>query len=292
MSQPTILLYGSGDNAALGMLHQALTARGRRRSVFLLQEHFPFDVGLYLKVGRGLHGAILLGSEEIPLDSLCSVAIDGFVISPAGLNEFSQQDAQYLQTESWAALISLFYQLSRQCLVANHVVRRDYLTSRWAELNLLAECGLEVPRTLVTSRPQSAREFYQSLGGRVVCKSVAGAAPVFREVGPKDLEKLHRLTLCPVHYEELPQGWACRIVIVGGRPFQLPEGDPPPPAVLEGIALVCNFLSLHLAEFSLRQMGDRWLATGLRPFLSPEALTQPHIMEAACLLLEQEVTPA
>lgn len=286
MSEPTILLYGSGDNAALGLLYQALTARGRRRSLFLLQENFPFGVGMYLKVGKGLHGALLLGPEEVALTDLCSVAVDGFVISPAGLNEFSPGDAQYLQTESWAALISLFHQLSRHCLVANHVTRRDYLISRWAELNLLAECGLEVPRTLITSRPQAARDFYESLGGRVVCKSVAGPAPVFREVGAQDLEKLHRLTLCPVHYEELPQGWACRVVVVGGIPYQLPEGESPPAQILEGIALVCNFLSLHLAEFSLRQLGDRWLVTGLRPFLSPEALSQPHILEAACQLLE------
>lgn len=289
MSEPTILLYGSGENPSLGLLHQALSARGRRRVVFLLQEHFPFSVGIYLKVGKGLHGALLLGSEEIPLENLCSLAIDGFVISPAGLNEFSPHDAQYLQTESWAALISLFHQLSRHCLVANHITRRDYLTSRWAELNLLTECGLEVPRALVTSRPQAARDFYECLGGRVVCKSVAGAAPVFREVGSQDLEKLHRLTLCPVHYEELPQGWACRIVIVGDQPFQVPEGDPPPTAVLDGINLVCRFLSLYLAEFSLRQLGDRWMVTGLRPFLSPEALSQPHILDAACRLLEQEV---
>jgi hypothetical protein len=288
VADPTVLLYGSADNPSLGLLHQGLTRRGRRHSLFILQENFPFSVGIYLKVGRGLHGALLLGQEELSLTDLCSVALDGFVISPAGLTEFSAQDAQYLQTESWACLISMFHQLSRHCLVANHVVRRDYLTSRWAELNLLCECGLAVPRTLVTSRPESAREFYESLAGRVICKPVAGTAPVFREVSPEDLDNLHRLTLCPVHYEEMPEGWACRLAVVGGLFFQLPEGTPPPPEVLEGVTLVCRFLSLQLAEFSLRQLGSQWIVTGLRTFLSPEALGQPHVLEAACALLEQE----
>ncbi|MBI3926041.1 MAG: hypothetical protein HY319_10910 [Armatimonadetes bacterium] len=290
MGDPAILIYGSVENPALVLINNHLRQRGKRRVVFQVQERFPRDVGLYLGNGPTLKGSVLMPDSDEPLllEDVVSVCLDGFYISQEGLREFTPEDLTYLQTESWAALIAMFYRLSRHCLVANHVIPRDLVASRWSELCLLSHHGLEIPRTLITSDGEALAAFAEELSGKVVCKPVTGVEPTFRRLEPSDLEQPEKLALAPVHFEEEPEGEVCRAVVIGtGVEVQPAESEPPPQAILGRCLAVCRELELHMAEVALRRTSRGWLATGLRRFLSPEILAEEATLEKVARLLEE-----
>lgn len=286
MGQPTCLLYGTPAHPSLALLHQALQARAGFRVVFLAQERYPRDVGLYLPAGEGAEPPLLLLPDQEPIacQDLVSVCLDGFYIAQEGLKEFTPEDVTYLQTESWAALIALFHRLSQHCLVANHITQRDLISSRLSELGLLSRCGLPVPRATVTSDPEAFRRFYDELGGKVLARPVAGMDPAMREVVAEELETADKLLFSPVHFEEVPEGPVCRLVVVGEQVRTVPEEASPPDAFREAVLEVCRRLRrCHLAEALVRESPRGWLATGFRTFISAETL--PAVLEPVVELL-------
>lgn len=57
----------------------------------------------------------------------------------------------------------------------NHPHRIGYAEYKPVGLRAAADCGLQVPRTLVTNEPERAREFVTAVGGRAICKPFGGA---------------------------------------------------------------------------------------------------------------------
>lgn len=79
--------------------------------------------------------------------------------------------------------------------------------------------GLSVPRTLVTSRVDRAREFVRELGcSRTVFKPFLAVHQSWREtrlVGEADLRQLDSVRLAPVIFQEFVPGVDLRVTIVG-----------------------------------------------------------------------------
>lgn len=287
MGEPTVLVYGSLENESLVAIHQALLERGRRQAVFVVQEQFPTRTGLYLKMDEP--GGLLIpeGHEPIAVDDLVSVCSAGFYASRHGIEDFNPEDQAYIQTESWAALIGMFRHLSQRCLVANHVVLRDLLANRWAELSFLAGRGLPVPRVLVTSEPEEVLAFRREVG-ELVFKPVASPGAVFRALGEADLQRLERITGSPAHFEERPSGEVVRAVIIGNGVELYPPAPVPPGPLLEGLLGACRELDLNLAEATLRvSSADRWVVSGLFSFVSPDLLSEPEVLGAVAYFLEE-----
>jgi len=286
VSTPTIVLFGLGSHPVLGELYQLLQSRGRRRVVFVPVESFPTGLEFSLHQADGEHDGHLLvdGEEPILFGDIVSVCLDGYYIV-AGGEGLSEEDQEYRQAESWAALVALFKSLSRSSLVANHVVDRDHFQSRLSELYLLHSYGLKVPRTLVTSHAEEARAFIQSLG-KVLYRPVMGKDHPFRELLPEDLARLDEVGLAPVHFEEAGEGTPAGCVVVGSRLLVIPDDIQLPASLTEGLLKLCQDLGLHLAEFRLRSHPDGWLVTGLHPFLTMEGLQDPEVVQATLELLE------
>lgn len=291
MGEPTVLVYGSLENESLVAIHTALAERGRRKAVFVVQEQFPTGLGLYLKMDEP--GGVLIpeGQEPIALDDLVSVCSAGYYVANRGIEDFSPEDQSYIQTESWATLIALFRHLSQRCLVANHVVLRDLLANRWAELCFLASHGLPVPRVLVTSDPDQVVEF-QARVSELVYKPVGAPGAVFRELGKGDAQRLERIAASPAHFEERPAGEVTRVIVIGNGLELYPAQPVPPSELLEGLLAACRELELNLAECSLRRGEDgSWLASGLSGFVSPEMLSEPEVLGAVAYYLEEGGAP-
>lgn len=91
---------------------------------------------------------------------------------------------------------------------------------QWA---VAAQVGLELPRTLVTSRPEAAREFVARVGaGRVVCKAFLAMVDAWREtrlVSLQDLERMESVRYAPVIFQEYIEGVDLRITVVGEQVF-------------------------------------------------------------------------
>lgn len=288
MNEKTVLFYGTPGHPMLEPLYQHLRSRGRRRVVFVVQEQFPRSVGLCL--GGGQHdpsGWLHLPYEDpIDLDDICGVCLDGYYVDAGLFTDLAEADAAYAQTEIWSTLIALFARLARRadCVVANHVTRRERVASRAAQLAFLNSCGLRVPRTLVTSDPQAARAFYEAFDGRARYKPVATPLPELVDMTPDDLERLDALTLAPAHFEEAVEGDLAHHVIIGDRAY--PLGAALPDDITARLVEACRRLDLEMAEVTART-GDGVVITGLHTHLSPEALQYAEVLEAATTLLEE-----
>ncbi|MER6361970.1 ATP-grasp ribosomal peptide maturase [Kitasatospora sp. NPDC001527] len=100
--------------------------------------------------------------------------------------------------------------------------------SKPLQLRVAAECGLRVPRTLITNRPGAAREFANRIRGPVVYKpftpirgTVGGeSAAVYASVlRPEDVGHPSIAATAHLFQEWVPKAYEVRLTAVGGRLF-------------------------------------------------------------------------
>ncbi len=282
-----ILILGSPLHAGLSILYQTLGARGAKLVVFLSMDAFPTRVGMYL--GATPEESSLLFTEEkesVSLSDIRALVMDGFYVTAESLTGLDLADIPYVQTETWAAFIALFELIGRKALVANNVNDREALATRWSTLRYLSGQGLPVPRALVTSDLSALQRFTASVGS-VGYKAVGDAAEVLTQLDPGQDDRFERLAFCPVHFEEAPGGRVATLTVVREQVFvYCPEGDPPPDDLQQACLKAAVGLGLVLAELPLRCTERGWMVTGLRPFPSPDSLSDSVILEAVVALLE------
>ncbi len=288
MGEPTVLFFGASDHATLSTLFHHLQERGNRRVVYLPQEQFPHQPTFELQVGPGWEHCLIHPPDEAPVEmaDLVSVVLDRYAIHPPDLETFTPDDQEYIQVESWATLIALFGALSRHCLVANHVLLREHLVSRMAELCYLAGHGLAVPRTVVTSVPDHVLHFVDDCGGKAIYRPVSGMGLPFRPWTPEDAGRVQELKLCPMHFEEAPEGEEAAVGVVGEDVFVKPDETDVPAQILAGLVKACRGLDLWLAEAGLRKTSRGWIVTGLRGFPSSDWLGDAEFAETVSTFLE------
>lgn len=85
------------------------------------------------------------------------------------------------------------------------------------------QVGLSLPRTMVTNRPDAARNFINATGvGNTVFKAFLASIEEWREtrlIEPGDLDHLDLVKHAPVIFQEYIKGVDLRITAVGGRLF-------------------------------------------------------------------------
>lgn len=84
---------------------------------------------------------------------------------------------------------------------------------------LIAQLGFCVPKTLVTTVPQAARDFYAECHERVIYKSISAERSVVKRLTEKDLDRLEQIQCCPVQFQEYISGIDFRVHVVGKRVF-------------------------------------------------------------------------
>jgi hypothetical protein len=286
MGSPTVVLFGTAQHATLTTLYHYLVERGQRRVVYLSNEVYPNEPGFDYELSQEFEDGRFLIENQDPVEfgDIVSVGLDGFYVHPPDLAAYSPKDQEYLQSESWAALIAIFAGLSRNCLVANHVTRREDLNSRIAMLSLLAHHGLTVPDVRVTSNPEVAREFIQRHGGKVFHRPIAVRELALNEWTAEDEERLDRIRLCPVHFEQQLSGRLVSATKIGDEIFG-DKGITDLP--LEQISQACKSLDLHLAELSFRETPGGWVCTSLYPFLRSHQFAQVTRSEQIAQFFEE-----
>ena len=290
MNQPAIVLFGTVEHPTLTLLYHYLKERGRRRVVYLSNEAFPGEPGFGHELSQDFEGGRFLFADQPPVDfdNVVSVGLDGFFVRPPDLEVYSERDQEYIQTESWAALIAIFAALSRKCPVANHILRRDDFNSRIAMLGYLHSHGVPIPEVCVSSDPEEARRFINSHDGRIWHRPVAVRELPFSELSSEDAGRLERLPLCPVHFEQRLESRLVNVVRVGPNILTEPADIEVPESLLVALQGACEGLDLHLAEISLREGKDGWVCTSLYPFLRPPLLSNPEVAEVIAEFFEGE----
>ena len=91
---------------------------------------------------------------------------------------------------------------------------------QWAVAN---QIGLNLPRTLVTNKPEEARRFIEEIGiGKVIFKAFLASYDAWREtrlVMREDVDKLELVRYAPVIFQEYIEGVDLRITAIGDKLF-------------------------------------------------------------------------
>jgi glutathione synthase/RimK-type ligase-like ATP-grasp enzyme len=85
------------------------------------------------------------------------------------------------------------------------------------QAQLIRAAGFDIPETLITNEPATAREFMErtwSTGGNVIYKSVSGVRSIVRRVEERDLARLDRIRWCPTQFQRQVAGTDIRVHVV------------------------------------------------------------------------------
>jgi MvdC family ATP-grasp ribosomal peptide maturase len=135
---------------------------------------------------------------------------------------------QYCERESLAALLGFLDSLHH----ARWIDRPDRMQraeDKLHQLRLATECGLTIPRTLVTNDPGEVRAMFRELNGSMVAKMLTpmtvsmGRPSAFvytTKIKADDLDHLDSLRYCPMVFQELiDKAFELRIACVNGQCF-------------------------------------------------------------------------
>ncbi len=120
--------------------------------------------------------------------------------------------------------VTLFMVFSDLCSgrVLNRTPGMGTNNSKPFQARIIARAGFGIPRTLITNVPDTARQFVQNTaaqGKEVVFKSASAVRSIVRSVTADDLDRLDRLRICPVQFQERVEGQDVRVHVVGEDVF-------------------------------------------------------------------------
>jgi glutathione synthase/RimK-type ligase-like ATP-grasp enzyme len=201
-----ILLFGSLGDDPLAAVLVGLVDRGV--DLMLIDPRDPpesMDLA-YMPVPDGVRGWIRCGERTVDLDEVSAV----YPRDTGHLDDFRAR-------ERHVALCAVLDRLP--ALVVNRPSATASNSSKPYQAQVIARCGLAVPRTLVTTDPEQARAFYEACGGRAIFKSASHKRSIVKRLESRDLERLTSIRSCPTQFQEYVAGVDVRVHVVGDRIF-------------------------------------------------------------------------
>lgn len=103
-------------------------------------------------------------------------------------------------------------------LLVNPLGAMSANSSKPYQLEQLRNIGWAVPDTLITTDPNSAREFWE-YHGEVIYKSVSGVRSKVSRLRPEHLNRFSTISSCPTQLQKYIRGTDIRIHVAGSRVF-------------------------------------------------------------------------
>lgn len=221
----TVLLLARDLNPSADRLVRALTEWGV--PVFRTDlAAFPQTLSLDARLGSsGWEGVLATEHRELRLQDIRSVCYrhPSHFVLPEGM---SRPERRHAAAEARCGLSGVLSSLD--VLWVNHPGREsDAVKPR--QLDVARRCGLSVPDSQVTNRPDGVRDFARDLGGALVCKTLGGALRA--ESGRLQMAYTHRLDVTELedlagvdttlHFFQpfVPKLFEARVTVVGDRIF-------------------------------------------------------------------------
>jgi glutathione synthase/RimK-type ligase-like ATP-grasp enzyme len=260
-----------------------------------------------------------------PLDAvlaaLADIGADARLLDQRTLGEgvdVCEIDAMYLRpqhssAESRAADASLLtWADTTNALVVNRPSAMALNGSKPAQLAVIAQMGLDVPDTLVTTDPDEVRRFHR-LHGQLIYKSVSGVRSIVARLDARRIDRLEDVANCPTQFQQFVPGDDVRVHVVGDQVFatlvrsdaddyryggdlEIAETEIPIEVAQRCVAAAAA-MELHVAGIDLRRTPEgRWYCFEANP--SPaftfyeHATGQPIARAIARLLSEFALPPA
>jgi hypothetical protein len=162
------------------------------------------------------NGYIASPSWKLNLEDLTSVFVH---YSPVDeripRQHLESKIASAARAECDAALVALLDCLP--CPVANRPEASLSTRSKPFQALHIRRCGLLTPRTLITTDPDEASQFYEECGKRVIFKSISRVPSIVRMMEDEDLDRLPILRHGPTQFQEFVPGVNIRVHTVGDQ---------------------------------------------------------------------------
>jgi hypothetical protein len=149
-------------------------------------------------------------------------------ISPPQItNTIERPEERFLAEETW--YYALIASLSRCPAWVNPFWKQRAANNKILQLRLARQHGLCIPRTLITSSPERAKDFVTT-GGQFICKAAhnhfRGISTATVLLSPEKIEELDALPACPAIFQErVAVKKNIRVVYCGGTVFSFESDD-------------------------------------------------------------------
>lgn len=222
-----LLLTHSSDFFTIDRVAEAIEKKGAK-SFRLDTNKFPLEVQLTAQFdGKKSFHQLIYNNQSINSEQVKSVWTRR-IWQPELTADLAPQFREACLRESQATLAG-FWDSLRSARWLDHLTQIETAKNKLLQLRLASEIGLIIPPTLITNNPDSAREFFSQVQGKMVSKLLTAIArsmesPEFflytSRVTVEDLKELESLRYCPMVFQaEIPKQLELRIVMVNGQPF-------------------------------------------------------------------------
>jgi len=304
-SDSFILLWGHASDAQLLAVKQSLEKLGMRIAFYDQRRVLNTQVDFF--VDEKIRGALRVDEEEIRLEQVSAAYIrpfdsrwlsfikDAGPDSPEWIHAVKIEDALI----SWAEITPAFVVNRPQYIASN--------TSKPYQAARIREVGFEIPKTLVTTDPNAAKEFYET-NVDVIYKSVSSQRSVVARLTKDRANELEGISSCPTQFQEWIKGTDYRVHVVGEECFaceivsnaddyrftrQNEQVDLRPFDLPDDVAALCRKLAadlnLPVAGIDLRRTEhDRWFCFEANPvagFTYYQGACNHHIDDAIARML-------
>lgn len=183
--QKRVLIVTEEFDPHADIIVERLTARGRT-PVRLHTSDIPTRAGFSWKLESDhVEGCFSIDGrcENVPLEAISSVLWrrpDRYAVPP----QLSSREARFALEEIKHAMNGLWASLN--CRWVNRPDLNSQATWKPAQLKRAKEFGFNVPRTIISTRPEDALEFFDSCRGRVLCKVLSDPFLAQSRIRPSD----------------------------------------------------------------------------------------------------------
>ncbi|EAY24953.1 MvdD family ATP-grasp ribosomal peptide maturase [Microscilla marina] len=224
-----LIISWSGDNESVALVTKAIEAKGGKA--------YRFDTDLYptqLMMSAGYEGnkrTLRLKGEQMDLDlaqDIDAIWYRRLRIGQEIPQEINKQLYMASVEESKKTFAGMLGSMKKFTLDPYHKVR--HTENKQLQLQIAAELGLDIPRTLFTNDAEAVKEFYHRVKAPLITKMQHSFAVydkegrenvVFtNEITEEHLEDLEGLDVCPMTFQEkVDKKVELRITIVGDQVF-------------------------------------------------------------------------
>lgn len=222
-----LLITHSNDFFTIDRVAEALSKKGAK-PLRLDTDQFPQTVQLtaHFDKSKSYH-RLEYGTHSINTEQVQAVWMRR-IWEPKLSKELAPQFQEACVRESLATLDG-FWDSLREARWVDDLERINVANNKLRQLRVASEVGLVIPQTLVTNNPESAREFFQQVKGKMVSKLLTPLSRSIEHtsfflytstVKEEDLLDAETLRYCPmVFQEQIPKHLELRVVYVNGNVF-------------------------------------------------------------------------
>jgi hypothetical protein len=207
-----ILLWGVPDDPPLALVRRELEGS----PVAFLDQRLVLDTEL--KLDDGYRGRLSVGGQSVALEDITAAYIRPYAFHKIPVVHLAGEDSP-----EWKHALSLEQALAgwldcAPAFVVNRPTPMAGNASKPFQLAAIERMGFAVPRTLVTTDPAAAQEFW-STHGEVIYKSVSGVRSIVGRLTARHSDRLESVRWCPTQFQEFVPGVDHRVHVIGGRVF-------------------------------------------------------------------------